>query len=227
VRFRALRRFARARVRALRPSSARTRRALRARAAYAFALALFACACDSGEEQADTDAAERDAGAEDASAGEADRAELPLLPLIDQTEWRNYAPELDPLPSHQPDPIMCNIAGWFVERGSLEVSTGNCNYILVEHPAQLAVPKGGSVHLELVHFDLEAPEPATAHVALFFGDDLQWELTVPIPSLAYVYKETFPATRALKVGEPIRFHLHNHGQNTWLLDSLYAQVPAQ
>jgi hypothetical protein len=203
-----------------------TRRAFPARAACAFALALLAFACDPDEEQDDTDSGEHDAGVEDASADEPDRAELPFVPLIDQTEWRNYAPELDPLPSHQPDPIMCNIAGWFVERGSLEVSTGNCNYVLVEHPAQLSVPKGGSVKLELVHFDLEAPEPAMAHVALFFGDDLQWELTVPIPSLAYVYKETFQATRALKPGEPIRFHLHNHGQNTWLLDSLYAQAPA-
>jgi len=154
-----------------------------------------------------------------------DAAPPPLVPLIDQTAWRSYPAELDPLPSHQPVSIDCGIVGWFVERGSLEVDTTQCNYLLVEHPAQRDVPQGSDVQLELVHFDLAAPEPATAHVALFFGDDLQWELEIPIPSLAYVYKETFQATRDLQEGEPIRLHLHNHGQNTWLLDSLYVRVP--
>ncbi|HTU58104.1 MAG TPA: hypothetical protein VMF89_06715, partial [Polyangiales bacterium] len=160
------------------------------------------------------------------SAREADAGEpLPFVPLIDQQEWRNYESALDPLPEHQPDEIRCTIAGWFVERGALEVDTQQCNYVLVEHPVQRAVPEGSTVQLELVHFDLDAPEPATAHVALFFGADLQWQREIPIPSFAYVYKETFQATRALDEGEPIRLHLHNHGQNTWLLDSLYGQVP--
>ena len=78
---------------------------------------------------------------------------------------------------------------------------------------------------ERVHFDLRAPEPATAHVAVLFGDEVQWELEIPIPSYAYVYTETFQATRALAPGEPIRLHLHNHGQNTWIFSSLYAQLP--
>jgi hypothetical protein len=189
---------------------------------FAFPLALLASACHTSEAAGSGD---QDVSAADAAAEELDSAALPFVPVIDQTEWRNYPPELDPLPSHQPDPIHCNIAGWLVERGSLEVDTVNCNYVLVEHPAQIAVREGSELRLELVHFDLDAPEPATAHVALFFGDTLQWEREIPIPSAAYVYKETFQATRSLEPGEPIRFHLHNHGQNTWLLESLYAQVP--
>jgi hypothetical protein len=141
-----------------------------------------------------------------------------------RARWRPawHKPRTDVVPASLA-PIRALVG--FVERGSLEVDTVNCNYLLVEHPAQRPVPRGSNVYLELVHFDLAAPEPATAHVALFFGDDLQWELEIPIPSLAYVYKETFQATRDLAEGEPIRFHLHNHGQNTWLLDSLYAQLP--
>jgi hypothetical protein len=185
------------------------------------ALCMLLGAChDAGEP---VSSAAQDAGGEDAAGG-GDRA-LPFVPLIDQSEWRDYPAELDPLAVHQPDPIRCTIAGWFVERGALEVVTQHCNYALLEHPAQHAVPAGSTVQLELVHFDLDAREPATAHVALFFGDALQWEREIPIPSPAYVYHETFQATRALEAGEPVRFHLHNHGQNTWLLDGLYVQAP--
>lgn len=181
------------------------------------ALVLFVPACGREPARASEDAATADS----ADAGEP----LPLVPLIDQKGWRNYEAAQDPLPEHQPDEIRCTIAGWFVERGSLEVDTQHCNYLLVEHPAQRRVPAGSTIQLELVHFDLDATEPATAHVALFFGGDVQWEREIPIPSFAYVYREKFLATRALEEGEPIRLHLHNHGQNTWLLDSLYGQVP--
>jgi hypothetical protein len=197
---------------------------IKARALLALPVALLALACNASQGSHGSADSGMDAGGADAGQETPDAAALPFVPLIDQTEWSNYPPELDPLASHQPDAIDCNIAGWFIERGSIEVSTGDCNYLLVEHPAQLAVAKGSPVQMELVHFDLGAPEPATAHVAILFGDEVQWELEIPIPSSAYVYKETFIATRDLDVGEPVRLHLHNHGQNTWVLESLYAQA---
>lgn len=150
---------------------------------------------------------------------------LSEVDLLDHTAWRNYASSLDPLPSHQPSAIDCGIAGWFVERGALEVSTLDCNYPLVEHPALIDIAEGTEVLLELVYFDLLAPEPATAHVAVFFEDEQQWELEVPIPSYAFVHEVRFRATRALSVGDPIRLHLHNHGQNTWSLGYVRALIP--
>lgn len=184
-------------------------------------LILGALACDSSERSAQEGAAPQDAGPDQEEAAPV----LHEAPLVDHTAWRNYAPELDPLPAHQPDAIDCSIAGWFIERGSLEVSTQDCNYLLVEHPALLGIPEGTEVALELVYFDLLAPEPATAHVALFFSDEMQWELEVPIPQYAYVHEVRFRATRPLALGEPIRLHLHNHGQNTWALGYVAALVP--
>jgi hypothetical protein len=35
--------------------------------------------------------------------------------------------------------------------------------------------------VDLWHFDLIAAEPASAHVALLFGDELQWEADIEIP----------------------------------------------
>jgi len=148
------------------------------------------------------------------------------LALIDHKGWHNFAAELDPLKSHQPATIACDIAGWYIEREQLEISTADCNYALLEHPALLAVAAGSEVLLELWHFDLNAPEPAEAHVAVLFGDKLQWETFIAIPSPGNVQQISFRATRALAPGDAVRLHLHNHGQNSWLLRTLHVLVPA-
>jgi hypothetical protein len=186
------------------------------------ALLLSAAACSS-EASGSPDAQAGDAGAE--AAQEAAVA-LQEARLIDHSAWHNYPAELDPLAAHQPAPIKCGLTGWFVERSSLEVDTTECNYVLIEHPALVGVPAGSEVELELWHFDLIAPEPAQAHLALLFDADLQWETFVDIPSLGNLERVRFRTTRELALGEPIRFHLHNHGQNTWMLGDVLTWIPA-
>lgn len=186
-------------------------------------LALALCgayvACESPADVEPVDAAVTDA------ASREDAAEpLREVALLDHSAWSNYPAELDPLASHQPAQIACGISGWFVERNSLEVDTGQCNYLLVEHPALVDVPEGSQVDIELWHFDLVAEQPATAHIALLFDDALQWETEVAIPGPGNLQQVSVNATRALAKGEPIRFHLHNHGQNTWLLGDVHVWI---
>lgn len=159
-------------------------------------------------------------GAVDARANTPD-ANMIELPLLDHKQWRTYDATLDPLRGHQPAVLDCVQPGWFIERNMLEISTGQCNYVLLEHPSLQAAPANSEVLIELYHYDLVAAEPAQAHIALMFGDDLQWETMLPIPAEANVHQLRFRTTRALAVGEAIRFHLHNHGQNTWLLASVH------
>jgi hypothetical protein len=135
--------------------------------------------------------------------------------LIDHESWERYERSEDPLSFEQPEELECGIAGFFVERGELEVDSARCNYLLAEHPALRAVGEGGKIALEFRHYDLEASEPAQTHIAILFGDQLQWETLIPIPSPAGVIHADFLATAALAKGEPIRLHLHNHGQNTY------------
>jgi hypothetical protein len=142
------------------------------------------------------------------------------LPLIDHFEWQRYDAGLDPLAAHQPANIVCPATAAFVEYDSFEVDTARCNYVLSWHPAIRDVAVGTTVQLTMLHYDLLAAEPATAHLAIFFDDVLQWQTEIPIPSSGRAIHETFTATRALRAGEPIRFHLHNHGGNTWLLHAL-------
>jgi len=54
--------------------------------------------------------------------------------------------------------IVCEPPGWLLEIERLEVSTGACNYVLLEHPAQTDVPAESDLRIELWHFDLTAPE---------------------------------------------------------------------
>lgn len=143
-------------------------------------------------------------------------------PLIDNQGWRRYEATLDPLRAHQPAELSCAASATFVEYGSFEIDTTRCNYVLVEHPSLLAVAAGTELKMELLHYDLTAPEPAQAHLAVLFGDALQWETNIPIPTAGDVVKANFTATRALALGEPIRLHLHNHGGNAYLVVSLQA-----
>ncbi|HKU40692.1 MAG TPA: hypothetical protein VJR89_21175 [Polyangiales bacterium] len=163
----------------------------------------------------------------DASVSEQDAASSPVptnLTLIDHSQWHEFPAEQDPLSSHQPASVDCGPAGWYIEpaldRALLEIDTNFCNYALLEHPALHAIARGDVVRFELRHYDLRAPEPTQAHVAWLFGDRVEWETTVPIPSDAAVQSFEWRARRALAAGAPIRFHLHNHGQNTWLIAEL-------
>ena len=154
-------------------------------------------------------------------------AALPIartVPLLDQHSWRRYDPSLDPLASHQPPVVMCPESATLVELDSYEIDTTRCNYVLSEHPSLRALAVDTEVRLTLLHYDLFAPTPAEAHVALLFEDAVQWEKTLPIPAPGGVVEGTFRTNRALAAGAPIRLHLHNHGANTYLLVSVEAVV---
>jgi hypothetical protein len=179
------------------------------------ALALVAACGEGGAERSP------DAGPSDAAAA-ALLVEVPLL----EPEAFGYA-ELarDPLASHQPAEIRCGLTGFYPERGELELDTSECNYLYLEQPAPHAVPAGSELQLVLRHYDLAAPEPAQAHVAILFGDSVEWEMTIDVPGAANAYEVTWRSSETLELLSPIRVHLHNHGQNTWILSSLSALLP--
>ena len=184
------------------------------------ALCLFMLGCGN------TDAPLDEAGAPlDAAVSTALDAAPRARRLVNHLGWRSYPRELDPLATHQPSEIAGDGGAPRVEFDSLEVDTSRCNYALLEHEALLAIAPGTPVELNLLHYDLFAEQPAEAHLALLFGDALQWETTIPIPSSGKGIAAKFIATRGLQVGDPIRLHLHNHGFNTWLLISIEALLP--
>ena len=89
-----------------------------------------------------------------------------------------------------------------------------CPYVSVQQGSLHTIQVGDAVELEVFHYDLTSPEPAQGHIAVLFGDELQWERYVDIPQPANVIDDCFVASRDLEKGEPIVFHIHNHSQNT-------------
>jgi hypothetical protein len=191
------------------------------------ALAVAICAvsvtgCDAGSESLAPYAtqAELDAGSVDDQADASPAPDIVYARLVDLQGFRPCSAQEDPLPSHQPAAINCADSALVAEYGGFEIDTGLCNYVLAEAPALRAVARGAWVHLDFVHYDLAAPAPAEAHVALFFADVLQWEEFIPVPSPGARIEATFRAKSALAAGEMVRVHLHNHGGNTYLLTRL-------
>jgi hypothetical protein len=142
--------------------------------------------------------------------------------LIDHEKWVVLEASDDPLADHRPETIECGIAGWYLETSKLEVDTNLCNYLAVGQPSLVALEQGQMVEVIFYHFDLVAPEPALAHVAILIDEQVLWEQEIVIPGDANVFQETFVSPISAEPGSPVVFHLHNHGQNTWVLQDLIA-----
>lgn len=157
-------------------------------------------------------------GCEGDPADGAKNEDLVLAPL---TQLTFVAAEDDPLVSHRPEVIDCNtLVGWTIEEGLLEVNTAACNYLSLSEPAFVPAPSGARVTTRISHFDLTAPEPAEAHLALFVKETLLWETRIAVPSSAEVLDVNVELPGDVAKGDPIGFHLHNHGQNTWNIEPL-------
>jgi hypothetical protein len=158
-------------------------------------------------------------GFEDPTGGE-------FVALVDPMAWAPVPAPDDPLADHRPADVQCPIGAWLFEPQGFEVNTLQCNYGMFGASSQVAVLPGRRVVATLYHYDLLAPEPASAHVALLLGDTLLWEMDIAIPGKADVYAIDVVVDATVPAGTPVYFHLHNHGQNTWVLGAVEAEVTA-
>jgi hypothetical protein len=216
---------------------------MRARSLLVLLAAACACNAASSEVLPEAPAAALDGALDAAAAAEpapsaapsaadladasADAAGARKQRIIDHSAWTTYDPAQDPLRSHAPAIVRCEPPAYRADPfgQELDVETGTCNYTLLQHPARLAVAKGTPLNARLWYYDLSAPEPAEAHVAIFIDDTLAWETHIPIPSTANVIDADFPAPIDIVLDTPIRFHLHNHGQNSWVFSAFVALLP--
>ncbi len=183
--------------------------------------AVLAGGCSDGDPLVDGDADVGDGSEADDDSTSDGSGEF--VSLIDHAAWTELPASDDPLADHRPDPIVCTIAGWYVEGETLEVDTNYCNYVALRQPSLASISAGRVVRIGFYHFDLTSPEPATAHVAVLVDGQTLWEQEIAIPGDAYVYELDVEAPWTAPVGADVVFHLHNHGQNTWVLQSLAAE----
>lgn len=145
-------------------------------------------------------------------------------PLIDAASWQMQTAAADSLPDHRPASVDCPDNAWYEEDNAIEVETGYCNYLSLTQPSKAEIVVGDNIHLVLWHGQLRFDEPAEAHVAISAGGQLLWESYIEVPNKGGVYDITVPSTVSVPAGEPIEYHLHNHGYNTWTLLTLEVEA---
>lgn len=157
------------------------------------------------------------------ACSEAPRVERPL------SSWETLAAveaDRDPYSSHRPDSVDCNpLTGWFVEGdgrdAELEIDTAHCNYAGLTQVTTNEVKAGEHITATLSFFELTSPVPARAHFAIHAAGMELFSREFELPGPADVIDLDIVAREAISEGTPLTIHLHNHGQNTWNLTSLW------
>jgi hypothetical protein len=121
----------------------------------------------------------------------------------------------DPIDGYGPEPFGGDLV--------FEVNTGFCNWGTFEQPLLDDVAAGELVQPRLWHFELTSPFPAEGYAALAIGHDVVWEYRVAIPSESALAADGWIAEANIPAGTPIRFHVHNHGINSWNLVEITAE----
>ena len=142
--------------------------------------------------------------------------------LVPLEGWSTVARADDPFVTDPEAAPACVGPGFRLEPDfeQLELDTGLCNWVTLTGKALFDVRAGQQLQLRFSHYNLDAAAPATAELALAFPDCDVWAKQIAIPGAAAVYKEQFASPCALKAGQSVLFHLHNHGQNTYQVQGL-------
>ena len=142
--------------------------------------------------------------------------------LVPLEAWSSVARTGDPFVTDPEAAPACVGPGFRLETDlqQLELDTGLCNWVTLSGSALFDVSGGQQLELEFSHYNLEAAAPATAELKLAFPDCEVWKKQLAIPGAAEVYREQFASPCALKAGQSVLFHLHNHGQNTYQVQDL-------
>lgn len=101
------------------------------------------------------------------------------------------------------------------EEEVFDFEMATCDYATVMQPTLASVSRGEWIKVRVFHFDLTAPEPAEAHLAIQLGDVTPIDQRIPIPSEGALISEAWQADADVPIGTPVYVHVHNHGDNSW------------
>ncbi len=143
--------------------------------------------------------------------------------LASSDAWSRVAdPAKDVFASVRPEDASCDDDGYYVEPLSLafEVNTGLCDYLTVSQLTPVALFAGDRVELIGSHDTLVASAPSQGYMGFAIDGEILWEFSVPIPRDPEIFTEEVVLTRDFPAGAEMQLHVHNHGDNTWELQSV-------
>jgi len=139
--------------------------------------------------------------------------------LIDLFEWKEASVLLDPF-EDRPDNVECPTSSRVIEfeeeTAFLEIDTLLCPYVTLYQETQVEILAGDTVVFPWGHRELEAPVPATGHVAFQIDGVLIEDRLVDIPASEMDTVVEVEMQENVASGSPVWLHLHNHGANQWL-----------
>jgi hypothetical protein len=145
--------------------------------------------------------------------------------LVDHHDWTFLPPAQDPFRVDSPDggtpKVVCSTAAQanfeiFGGEESFTVYTrGECSWVTLEQPALIDVAEGEPLFLRIFYFSQATFDPAQARVLIAFDDQIAWSTTVPLPTTSGLLYETISAPRRITPTTRVRWHLDNHGDNSW------------
>lgn len=147
------------------------------------------------------------------------------LSLVAHDLWEQVARAETPFAEEGEGPA-CDPVGFGVDHDTYEVETGLCPALDVWQPSLAPVGVGDGLHIIAYHLQLASPEgEGQAHLAVALGERVVWEVIIAMPAPATPYDVVVPSPVDAPAGTPVSFHVHNHGYNSYNLQSLTV-VPA-
>lgn len=135
-------------------------------------------------------------------------------------DWALVDPADDPIAGAPTEASPCSSLATAVEAGAIELDTNACPWVTVRAPSRERIRAGDEIELFLFHTALTAPDPAQATIQINLEEDVLWTRTIDIPAATNFFETTVEAPTALRAGEYLYFHAHNHGSNTYTLGHL-------
>jgi hypothetical protein len=140
--------------------------------------------------------------------------------LVAVDQWVEADPDTDPFSGDRPDDLDCPEDAWGNEAGVLEIKTESCAYVTVSQPLMADVVAGDTLEITAWHGQLASFDVAMGTIAVAIGDDVVWREDIPIPNPGGFFVVPLEAPQDAPGGTLVRFHVHNHGFNSWNLASL-------
>jgi len=169
--------------------------------------------------------ADHQGGKGDTGVTEEGEDQLSQSPLVSGSAWRLTSPERDPFVGRATGRISCGGADFGIEYGGLEVSTAYCGYITLTQPLLNAVKRGDVIELSAWHSPLVSASPGEGLIALQLAGQTVWQQELSIPAEAKSWEARFESPVSAEAGEPVLFHVSNHGANSYTLYSLTVTQP--
>lgn len=159
-----------------------------------------------------------------AQAGVAWDAEV-WLPLVKGSGWEPLEPRQDPFWERAEGRQPCGQNDFGEEYGGLEVSTSYCGYLTLSQPLLRALQPGDLLELSAWHGPLVSAAPAEGLMSLSVAGQALWSEVLLIPAAARSWVVRFESKVEAPAGEPLIFHISNHGSNSYTLYALKVAAP--